>query len=123
MFVASRVDWARADSPDGRGWRSLWSALLDLRRSVPALGNGRRDLVAVLTVDHELLALVRGDDSGDAVLVAANLAADERVLALPDRVSGSRRPWPSRPPGHPRSVPWPAHGPADPCHLRDKLRG
>ncbi|MDP9405672.1 MAG: malto-oligosyltrehalose trehalohydrolase [Actinomycetota bacterium] len=80
----SRIDWARADSERGRAWRDLWRRLLALRRSEPALGNGRRDLVEVLTVDGEVLALVRRDDGGSAVLVVANLSGDERVLALPD---------------------------------------
>ncbi|MDQ3452400.1 MAG: DUF3459 domain-containing protein, partial [Actinomycetota bacterium] len=80
----SRLDWARASTPAGKAWRDLWQQLLALRRSQPALGNGRRDLVEVVTVDDELLALLRRDGGGSAVLVVANLADDKRRLALPD---------------------------------------
>ncbi len=80
----SRLDRARADTPEGKAWRELYRDLLELRRTEPALGNGRRDLVDVLTVDDEVLALVRRDDGGSAVLLVANLSADRRVLALPD---------------------------------------
>jgi maltooligosyltrehalose trehalohydrolase len=80
----SRVDWAKAATPAGEAWRELWQQLLTLRRSQPALGNGRRDLVAVVTVDDELLALLRRDDGGSAVLVVANLGSDIRQLPLPD---------------------------------------
>ncbi|MGH3666168.1 MAG: malto-oligosyltrehalose trehalohydrolase [Egibacteraceae bacterium] len=80
----SRVDWSKADTPGGRSWRELWSTLLALRRSEPALGNGRRDLVEVATVDDETLALVRRDDGGSAVLLVANLGSGEKVLPLPD---------------------------------------
>ncbi|MBA3622813.1 MAG: DUF3459 domain-containing protein, partial [Euzebyales bacterium] len=80
----SRVDWAEAAKPAGEAWRELWRQLLALRRNQPALGNGRRDLVEVVTVDDELLALLRRDDGGAAVLVVANLGSDIRQLPLPD---------------------------------------
>ena len=83
-FERSRLDRSAAGSPDGAARRELWRRLLELRRVEPALGNGRRDLVEVLTVDDEHLALIRRDDSGSAVLVLANLAGGDWHLSLPD---------------------------------------
>jgi maltooligosyltrehalose trehalohydrolase len=70
-FARSRIDWSKADAPEGRAWAALWTDLLRLRREQPALRDGRRDLVEVLRADAEVLALVRGD----AVAVVANLGA------------------------------------------------
>ena len=83
-FERSRLDWSRADTDEGRARRQLWQRLLELRRTVPALGNGRRDLVQTLYVDDERLAVVRRDPSGSAVLVLANLSSDDWHLSLPD---------------------------------------
>ena len=83
-FERSRLDRTAADTPDGRTRWELWRRLLELRRVEPALGNGRRDLVEVLRVDNEHLAVVRRDDSGAAVLVVANLGPDPWDLQLPD---------------------------------------
>ncbi|MBA2529989.1 MAG: malto-oligosyltrehalose trehalohydrolase, partial [Euzebyales bacterium] len=80
----STLDRSRADSVDGQAWRGLWRQLLALRRSQPALSNGRRDLVDVLTVDDGMLALLRRDPDGPAVLVVANLWGEQRHLELPD---------------------------------------
>ena len=83
-FADSRLHWDRADSVEAGRRRDLWRRLLQLRRSEPALGNGRRDLVEVLTVDPSLLALVRRDIDGSAVLVTANLSDEDWTLELPD---------------------------------------
>jgi maltooligosyltrehalose trehalohydrolase len=80
----SRLRWERADTPEGARRRELWRRLLDLRRQHPALGNGRRDLVEILAVDAERLAVVRRADDGSAVLVVANLGDVEWLLDLPD---------------------------------------
>ncbi|MPZ74673.1 MAG: malto-oligosyltrehalose trehalohydrolase [Nitriliruptorales bacterium] len=80
----SRLDWSRADTPPGRARQDLWRRLLQLRRDVPALRNGRRDLVEVLAVDDERLALLRRDEDGSGVLVVANLSDQDWHLALPD---------------------------------------
>jgi maltooligosyltrehalose trehalohydrolase len=72
-LAASRLDWSRADTAAGRAWLALWRDLLAARRAHPALANGRRDLVDVLEVGHDRLALVRRDPAAPAVLVAANL--------------------------------------------------
>ena len=83
-FERSRLDRSAADTAEGQARRRLWQRLLEVRRTEPALGNGRRDLVEVLTVDEERLAIVRRDDGGSAVLVVANLGEAAWELALPD---------------------------------------
>ena len=83
-YERSRLDWSRANAPEGRRRRELWARLLRLRREVPALGNGRRDLVEVLYVDEERLALVRRHDDSSGVLVLANIGTDDWHLPLPD---------------------------------------
>ena len=83
-FTGSRLDWSTADTEDGRARRALWQQLLRLRREHAALGNGRRDLVEVLTTDPDHLAVVRRDVDGSAVLVVANLSADDWHLSLPN---------------------------------------
>ena len=83
-FERSGLQWSRAESAEGRARRELWRHLLGLRRSQPALGNGRRDLVEILTADPERLAVVRRAADGSAVLVAANLDDTDWVLDLPD---------------------------------------
>ena len=83
-FARSRLDWSASDSADGKARRELWTRLLALRASQPALGNGRRDLVEVLTIDQEHLAIIRRDPGGSAVLVVANLSEAAWELTLPD---------------------------------------
>ena len=83
-FVNSRLRWETSDTETGQQRRRLWQRLLQLRREQPALGNGRRDLVEVLTVDPSLLAVVRRDPDGPAVLITANLSEEEWTLDLPD---------------------------------------
>ena len=80
----SRLRWEASDTPEGQRRRDLWMRLLQLRREQPALGNGRRDLVEVLTVDPSLLAVVRRDPGGSAVLLTANLSDQDWTLDLPD---------------------------------------
>ena len=76
-FRRSVLDRSRAATVDGAAWRALWTDLLALRRDVPALGNGRRDLVsgAGEGLRPEQTAVVRRDPDGAAVLVVANLLA------------------------------------------------
>ena len=83
-FERSTLDRSAADGAEGAARRELWRRLLELRRAEPALGNGRRDLVDVLTVDAERLAVVRRAEDGSAVLVVANLGEEVWDLPLPD---------------------------------------
>ena len=69
----STLDRNRAATSEGRQRRALWEDLLRLRRSEPALGNGRRDLVDVLEVADDALLLVRRDPDAPPVALAVNL--------------------------------------------------
>lgn len=81
-FVRSHLDRSRADTPAGREWTAFWSDLLELRRTLPALSSGRRDLVDVLHVEATSFAAVRtGTGSGD-VLVAVNIADESHRLPM-----------------------------------------
>lgn len=77
-FAASVLDRSEADSDSGRAWRTLWGRLLELRRAEPALGGGRRDLVAPRLVRDDALVLHRDHPDSAAVLVAA-VTGDEAV--------------------------------------------
>jgi maltooligosyltrehalose trehalohydrolase len=83
-LARSRLDWGRAETPEGRRRRELWGRLLRLRREHPALGNGRRDLVEILYVDAERLAVIRRSEAGPGVLVLANIDTADWHLPLPD---------------------------------------
>jgi maltooligosyltrehalose trehalohydrolase len=87
-FARSTLDHERAGSEAGRRRLALWTDLLALRRRLPALGVGRRELVEVLEATAERLVLVRGDAEGGRVLLAVNLAAHAAALVLPP-VEGS----------------------------------
>ncbi|CAN5403996.1 malto-oligosyltrehalose trehalohydrolase [soil metagenome] len=78
----SVLDWSRATTPDGEARRALWADLLHARRRQPALANGRRDLVDVLAVTGQKLALVRRDPAGPSVLLVANLAAEPGTVEV-----------------------------------------
>jgi len=75
-FRRSCLQQAKADSPAGRARAALWADLLRLRRTVPALGNGRRDLVEVLQATAEALVVVRRDPLAAPVMVLANLGRE-----------------------------------------------
>ena len=82
-FQRSKLDWSRADTPQGQARRALWRDLLRLRREVPALGKGRRDLVTVHRADQEVLVVERRGEDGGAVIVAACLGAQGAGVTLP----------------------------------------
>ena len=87
----STLDWSSADSPQGKAWRDLWASLLRLRRTQPALGNGRRDLVRTVAVDDGVMAVARHDDDGSAVLVVANLTDRSARVPLPPTAGAAWR--------------------------------
>jgi maltooligosyltrehalose trehalohydrolase len=62
---------------------ALWSDLLRLRQTHPAIGNGRLDLVEVLDATAEVMTLTRRDRRAAPVLVTVNLAPAERTLPAP----------------------------------------
>jgi maltooligosyltrehalose trehalohydrolase len=82
-LTRSTLDHAGASTDGGRQRLALWTDLLALRRSHPALGSGRRDLVEVIEAHPERLVLVRGEASGARVLLAVNLAEAEDGVTLP----------------------------------------
>ncbi|HWH31628.1 MAG TPA: malto-oligosyltrehalose trehalohydrolase [Egibacteraceae bacterium] len=86
-FRRSTLDWARLDSPGGRERLALWRDLLRLRRDVPALGEGRRDLVRIHRADADVLVAERrgpgGAPDGGAVLVCANIGEEPAAVPLP----------------------------------------
>ena len=68
---ASRLDWSEAETTAGRQRRRLWTDLLRLRRTAPALANGDRRKVRIDRADPEHLALVRTGPPD--LLIVANL--------------------------------------------------
>jgi maltooligosyltrehalose trehalohydrolase len=68
---ASRLDWSESERPEGRERRRLWTDLLELRRTAPALASGDRRKVHLEHADPEHLALVRAGPPD--LLLAANL--------------------------------------------------
>ncbi len=79
----SVLDRSAAKTAPGRARSRLWTDLLHARRTHPALANGRRDLVEVVTATQVTLALVRRDPRAPAVLVVANLGAETARTAAP----------------------------------------
>jgi maltooligosyltrehalose trehalohydrolase len=82
-FARSKLDWATASTPDGEARRAVWTDLLHLRRTHPALGNGRRDLVEVLHAADEVVAVVRHDPDAAPVLLVVNLGEESHSIAAP----------------------------------------
>jgi maltooligosyltrehalose trehalohydrolase len=79
----SVLDRTAAETETGRGRLLLWTDLLHARRTHPALGNGRRDLVEVVTATQTTLALVRRDPRAPAVLIMANFGAEVAQIPAP----------------------------------------
>ena len=81
-FERSRPDWAAAASEPGASIFRLYRALIALRRSRPALSNGRMDLADVRH-GPGWLALRRLDPGGDRAAVLANLSGETVRVAWP----------------------------------------
>jgi len=83
-FRRSKLRWESLSRAPHAEMLAFYRALLELRRSVPALRNGRKDLARV-KVDEEgrWLMLERGDPAGGRALCCANLGAAEVRLSLP----------------------------------------
>jgi maltooligosyltrehalose trehalohydrolase len=79
-FRASKLDWSLTASEPGI--LRLYRDLAALRRTHPALSNGRRDLlVARFSESPRWITLERGDDGGDAVVTLVNF--DDSVTSIP----------------------------------------
>lgn len=73
--AGSILDRTRATTPAGRARRRLWTDLLALRRSTPALATGDRTLVELVGVtDTELVIRRDGPDGAPPVVIVANAA-------------------------------------------------
>ena len=83
-FASSTLDRTVAATRDGQARRQLWTDLLALRRTEPALATGDRRLVRPVHVTPTRLAVLRdGPDGAPAVIVVANAADLEVTLTLP----------------------------------------
>jgi maltooligosyltrehalose trehalohydrolase len=89
-FERSKLRWdSLARSPHAE-MHAFYKALLDLRRRLPALHNGRKDLTRVwLDEDGRWLAMERGDPGGGRALCCANLGGAEARVPMPPAAS----PW------------------------------
>jgi maltooligosyltrehalose trehalohydrolase len=88
-FQRCKLRWASIESAPHAEMLGFYRALLALRRRVPALRNGRKDLTRV-TFDEEgrWLMVVRGDPAGGAALCCANVGGEEARVILPAPPSG-----------------------------------
>jgi maltooligosyltrehalose trehalohydrolase len=72
-FAASRLQWSQAATPEGQARGRLWTDVLRLRRTVPALATGDRRMVRTLVATTQQMAVLRDDPAGAApVVVVAN---------------------------------------------------
>jgi maltooligosyltrehalose trehalohydrolase len=82
-FEASVLDRAAAQTDEGRARLRLWTDVLALRRSLPALATGNRKLVRSLLVRPHEIAVLRDDPAGFApVIVVANAQATTSSVLL-----------------------------------------
>ena len=89
-FRASTLDWSQAETPEGRARRNLWSDVLRLRRSTPALATGDRRMVRPLHISARQMALLRDDPAGATpVVVVAN--GDDEPAAIAFALDGTWR--------------------------------
>ncbi len=82
-FEASVLDRATAQTEGGRARTRLWTDVLALRRSLPALATGNRKLVRALVERPHQMAVLRDDPAGFApVVVVANAQATTTSLLV-----------------------------------------
>jgi maltooligosyltrehalose trehalohydrolase len=80
-FRASKIDWSRAAAEE-TGMLRLYRDLAALRRTHPALSNGRRDRLVVRFSDSpRWMTLERSDEGGDGVVTLVNF--DDSVTPVP----------------------------------------
>ncbi|MFS8065020.1 MAG: malto-oligosyltrehalose trehalohydrolase, partial [Byssovorax sp.] len=85
-FLASKLDWSRLDQAPHSHRLALYRDLIALRRSTPALANGRRDLTrASSSAEQEWLVIERADPSGQIVLAVFNLSESARAIPCAPR--------------------------------------
>jgi maltooligosyltrehalose trehalohydrolase len=81
-FLRSKLGWAIATEPHA-GMLAFYRALIALRRRLPALHNGRKDLTRVAFDEAGWITIVRGDPAGSAALTIANLAHAAAAISVP----------------------------------------
>lgn len=83
-FLASKLDWARRDGPEGREWLAFLERLVALRmaRIVPMLVGADGDC-GHIEAAGEGVASVGWRLNGGTLRMAANLGADRRAVAKP----------------------------------------
>ena len=74
-FLRCKLRWASVDRAPHAEMLAFYRALIALRRRLPPLRNGRKDLVRLaFHEDERWLAIERRDPGGAATFTAANLA-------------------------------------------------
>lgn len=82
-LTASTLDWSDADTPAAQDRRRLWTDVLRLRRTTPALATGDRRMVRQLFTSARQMAVVRDDPAGAApVVIVANAGDDAADVAF-----------------------------------------
>jgi maltooligosyltrehalose trehalohydrolase len=75
-FAASKLDWSKRESDPHSDLLEFYRGLLALRRSRPALSNGRKDLTTVAFDETaRTLRVERTDPSGDRVVLSVDFTA------------------------------------------------
>ncbi|MBW3606049.1 MAG: malto-oligosyltrehalose trehalohydrolase [Actinobacteria bacterium] len=82
-FARSTLDRTPVDTAAGQARHALWTDLLQLRRTEPALATGDRTLTRSLLATQSQMAVLRDDPAGDApVIVVANAGAEDVTVTL-----------------------------------------
>jgi maltooligosyltrehalose trehalohydrolase len=89
-FERSRLDWSEREDGEHEGVLALYQALLELRRSHPALRNGGRDGFDAAPLGDGTLVLRRNDPAGGALLVVVCVAGE--IVTQLDRAPITRPP-------------------------------
>ncbi len=88
-FLRSKLRWSLEQEPHA-AMLAWYRTLLALRRRLPALHNGRKDLTRAAFSETGWLTIVRGDPAGGAALTLANLADAPATIKIPSGASGWR---------------------------------
>jgi maltooligosyltrehalose trehalohydrolase len=84
-YRASILNRGAATTDAGAARRRLWTDLLEMRRTVPALTTGNRRLVESLVATREHLAVRRHDPAGASpVIVVANAQGRQTTIEVPE---------------------------------------
>jgi len=85
-FARSRIDWSCLEGAAHRAALALHRDLIALRRRLPALCNGRKDLTRVRceSESDRWLSVQRSDPNGSSVLLLVNFADAPRVVPIDD---------------------------------------